>query len=264
MSTFFDSSTSCSRSDPDSTSEYDSSTSSIQTPFFKFFKSHLAIVSNLITVLFAVCVFCVPRIHRQESAPVRRLNDVAFSPPSQPVDIPDHIFGILPGRPIPVALVRRLVDLESSGPRKRLQSVAMYGGIYDYAYYFVSVLVGTPPQRQSVIVDSGSSLLAFPCRNCRDCGHEHMDSGFDFARSSTARWLSCHDPQCITGRCGLGEVCPYQQSYSEGSSIEGSYFSDLVALGEQRSNNSFVRFDHIGCHDRETNLFVSQVRFNMR
>ncbi|XP_055388798.1 aspartic protease 5-like [Condylostylus longicornis] len=147
--------------------------------------------------------------------------------------------------------------MESSGPRKRLQTASLYGGIYDYAYYFVSVLVGTPPQRQSVIVDSGSSLLGFPCRNCVECGN-HMDGGFDFTQSKTAHWLSCRSPQCITGRCGLGDVCPYQQSYSEGSSIEGNYFSDMVALGEQRSNNSFVRFDHIGCHHKETNLFVSQ------
>ena len=32
------------------------------------------------------------------------------------------------------------------------------------------VLVGEPPQRVSVILDSGSSLLAFPCTGCSHCG----------------------------------------------------------------------------------------------
>lgn len=199
-------------------------------------------------------------------APIRRLlkdHEIFHSDTDSSSFHPnDRAFGIARDQPLPTYLVRRLADMESSGPRKSLQSASLYGGIYDYAYYFVSILVGTPPQRESVIVDSGSSLLGFPCYNCRECGRSHMDEGFDFTKSSTAHWLSCHDPQCIAGRCGLGDVCPYQQSYSEGSSIEGNYFSDFVALGEQERNNSFVRFDYIGCHNRETKLFVSQVGSN--
>jgi hypothetical protein len=30
-------------------------------------------------------------------------------------------------------------------------------------YYYAYLFVGTPPQKQSVIVDTGSTITAFPC-----------------------------------------------------------------------------------------------------
>ena len=32
-----------------------------------------------------------------------------------------------------------------------------------YRYFYSLMYVGTPPQRQTVILDTGSSILAFPC-----------------------------------------------------------------------------------------------------
>jgi hypothetical protein len=35
-------------------------------------------------------------------------------------------------------------------------------------YYYVNIYVGSPnPQPQSVIVDTGSGILALPCVNCK-------------------------------------------------------------------------------------------------
>ena len=48
-------------------------------------------------------------------------------------------------------------------PLPRVFRARLYGSMFSYAYYFLDVLVGTPPQRESVILDTGSSLLAFPC-----------------------------------------------------------------------------------------------------
>jgi hypothetical protein len=38
-----------------------------------------------------------------------------------------------------------------------------------------TVYVGTPPQRKSVIVDTGSHYTAFPCAGCNNCGEEHRE-----------------------------------------------------------------------------------------
>lgn len=42
-------------------------------------------------------------------------------------------------------------------------TVALRGST-DLGYYFARVFVGTPPQMQTVIVDTGSSVTAIPCK----------------------------------------------------------------------------------------------------
>lgn len=36
-------------------------------------------------------------------------------------------------------------------------------GSFELGYYYINLFVGEPPQKQSVIVDTGSSITAFPC-----------------------------------------------------------------------------------------------------
>lgn len=35
-------------------------------------------------------------------------------------------------------------------------------------YYYINIFVGSPPQRQSVIIDTGSWITAFPCLSKRN------------------------------------------------------------------------------------------------
>lgn len=153
--------------------------------------------------------------------------------------------------------------LASESEKRRLETAPLYGSLNEFGYYFVDVFVGTPPQRQSVILDSGSSLLGFPCTSCGvNCG-KHLDNPFDLSQSSTAMRYGCSDARCVwtssrAAACLNHEVdtCSYSQTYSEGSSIKGYFFSDRITLGSV--NNSFVDFDYIGCHDLETVLFTTQ------
>ncbi|CAE8693642.1 unnamed protein product, partial [Polarella glacialis] len=90
-------------------------------------------------------------------------------------------------------LVRR--PGSGSGQRQRLakrqrrlsdevvDEVRLYGDIHSYLVYHLDILVGTPGQTQSVIIDTGSSLAAFPCVSCgASCG-THIDPPFDPASS---------------------------------------------------------------------------------
>ena len=72
-------------------------------------------------------------------------------------------------------------------PKGHIESCRVYGNIDEYAYYYADLMVGTPPQRVSVILDTGSGVAAFPCASCPHCG-EHIDPAFDYAKSSTAKW----------------------------------------------------------------------------
>jgi len=138
---------------------------------------------------------------------------------------------------------------------KKIEHARLYGNVDQYAYYFVDLVVGTPPQRVSVILDTGSGVCAYPCANCGHCGH-HIDPAFDIAKSSTASWLQCKASRCPVGRCSSGK-CSYYQGYTEGSSISGFWFEDMVSLGDMIQHNPQVKA-RMGCHSNENNLFYTQ------
>mmetsp|Transcript_41390 Transcript_41390/g.79304 ORF Transcript_41390/g.79304 Transcript_41390/m.79304 type:complete len:547 (-) Transcript_41390:36-1676(-) len=139
-------------------------------------------------------------------------------------------------------------------PINKIQSARLYGNIDDFAYYFVDLQVGTPPQRVSVILDTGSGIHAFPCAGCGHCG-KHIDPAFDFSKSTTAAWIGCAQGQC-TSSCDKGH-CSYHQGYTEGSSIRGYWFNDYVRLGDSIQRNPPV-MTKMGCHQNEDNLFYTQ------
>mmetsp|Transcript_60074 Transcript_60074/g.110380 ORF Transcript_60074/g.110380 Transcript_60074/m.110380 type:complete len:568 (+) Transcript_60074:130-1833(+) len=138
-------------------------------------------------------------------------------------------------------------------PVHHIESARLYGNIDYYAYYFVDLLIGTPPQRVSVILDTGSGVAAFPCANCNHCGR-HIDPNFDVAKSKTAQWMKCG--KGCRGSCRQGH-CSYHQGYQEGSSISGYWFQDWVRLGDAIQRNPPV-FTNVGCHYNENKLFYTQ------
>lgn len=123
-----------------------------------------------------------------------------------------------------------------------------------FAYYFADLLIGSPvPQRTSVIIDTGSRLVGFPCKGCEHCG-DHLDPVFDVSHSSSARWLNCSGScswSCVKGHCS------YRETYSEGSTISGLWFHDSVRLGDSFNDNPPVRAS-LGCHTNENKLFYTQ------
>jgi hypothetical protein len=66
---------------------------------------------------------------------------------------------------IGVSLAAQAIN-ETSG---YLHTSALYGG-YNLGYYYVNVYLGTPPTKQTLIVDTGSSITTLPCSDCTDCG----------------------------------------------------------------------------------------------
>ena len=80
-----------------------------------------------------------------------------------------------------------------------------------YGTHFATMWVGTPPQRKSVIIDTGSHYTAFPCKGCLNCGEEHhTDPLFDPDESSTFHALTCSECQsasCLKGKCVFSQTC---------------------------------------------------------
>ncbi|KAL7518522.1 hypothetical protein ACHAWX_003342 [Stephanocyclus meneghinianus] len=108
-------------------------------------------------------------------------------------------------------------------PPRRLAKLQQLSSLYQgYGTHYMDIWVGLPtPQRQTVVVDTGSSVTAFPCSECRDCG-THADEPFREADSESFRIVPCADGvegrPCVYGTCdaerGEGGECWIEHQYS--------------------------------------------------
>jgi hypothetical protein len=138
-----------------------------------------------------------------------------------------------------------------------------------YMYYFATFDVGTPEKLQSVIIDTGSDTMAFPCETChgRNCG-SHQYPRFSPENSSTFKYkIRCTNPQHLGGH----QVCKFVKSYAEGSSLYGFLADDLVRFKSAKRvygnklnelNRKLVKDIRLqtefGCTEKETGLFKTQ------
>lgn len=156
-----------------------------------------------------------------------------------------------------------------SSDRFLQNAVPIFGEYRRLAYYYAMVYIGNPRQRFSVIADTGSNLMAVPCKGCTVCG-KHMNPYYDIEKSNQARWITCADGCPINQKqdhCSTQtNVCKYVQRYAEGSSIGGDIVEDMVFMGgandfdanTESGIGSFGIPFKFGCGKHEDNLFVTQ------
>ncbi|KOO27015.1 aspartic proteinase-like protein 2-like protein [Chrysochromulina tobinii] len=108
-------------------------------------------------------------------------------------------------------------------------SERLSGDLMSRGYFAAEILVGTPPQRFSLIVDTGSSITALPCAECSSCG-EHANPRFRPAASRTFEPVGCGERDFGCTSC-QGGACAYHVVYQEGSSYSGYLATDVVHLG---------------------------------
>jgi len=146
-----------------------------------------------------------------------------------------------------------------------------------YGTHYVDLWVGTPnPQRQTVIVDTGSQLIAFPCSECHDCGDSyHTDGYYNEDVSDSFDKLTCDE--CSLGNCANSQ-CHLGLSYQEGSSWSAFEAKDIIYAGGMHDepesyveDKSYSNGDDIhhasafsteikfGCQTSLTGLFKTQL-----
>ena len=125
--------------------------------------------------------------------------------------------------------------------------------------HHVHVYIGSPPQRQTLIVDTGSRLMAFPCQPCRACG-KHTSKYFDPSISTTDVVPTCGNCILNSSKCSsFSDHCILSQKYTEGSSWTAFELEDLVWFGTSPENwmHLAVPFT-FGCQTSEKGLFQKQ------
>jgi len=148
-------------------------------------------------------------------------------------------------------------------------------GLYQgYGTHYIDLWVGSPPQRTTVIVDTGSGVTAFPCAGCNNCGESHhTDKYFDPEKSSSFVKSTCDN--CKRGRC-TNNICQIGMSYQEGSSwtayeatdksyVGGLHAAPLLEDGGADSDLDPLHAKHyafdlfFGCQTHLTGLFKTQL-----
>ena len=181
--------------------------------------------------------------------------------------ITGHSAGVAPpAQPVVLSILPRSAVLENALAARRRRLQPMNGGLggntEPLGYFYTRLRVGTPGQDFTVIVDTGSSLLAVPCEGCKTCGR-HMSAPFDPTRSSSFRKSDCTSHACAA--CDHGE-CTYHERFVEGSSIAGKLSLERLALlpgspaskAASGAEPSVVVEALFGCQTSESGYFKSQ------
>lgn len=109
-------------------------------------------------------------------------------------------------------------------------SPVVSGSTLGSGQYFVDFFLGTPPQKFSLIVDSGSDLLWVQCAPCRQC-YAQDSPLYAPANSSTFSPVPCLSSQCLLIPATEGfpcdfrypGACAYEYRYADTSSTKGVF-----------------------------------------
>lgn len=177
----------------------------------------------------------------------------------------------------PTQYPRFLKKLRSNNRQQQQQPpIHLFQGL---GTHYADLWCGTPPQRQTVIVDTGSQMTAFPCSQCSAGVYHHIDDPFRQELSRTFREPSC--TECTWGDCRAdreeGKRCTFTADYQEGSNwtaveamdtcyIGGKHNSALATTttslpwgGFASSTNPHAFELRFGCQTKISGDFVSQL-----
>ena len=83
-----------------------------------------------------------------------------------------------------------IISTLSQSPKLDKHVIPLYGNA-TLGYYYANLYIGSPPQQQSVITDTGSGLLALPCSKCTSCGYKHLNIPFKIQDSKSTKFVTC-------------------------------------------------------------------------
>lgn len=121
------------------------------------------------------------------------------------------------------------------------QSPVVSGSTLGSGQYFVDFFLGTPPQKFSLIVDSGSDLLWVQCAPCLQCYAQDTPL-YAPSNSSTFNPVPCLSPECLLIPATEGfpcdfhypGACAYEYRYADTSLSKGVFAYESATVDDVR------------------------------
>lgn len=163
-------------------------------------------------------------------------------------------------------LQEEIIDIPAPKPTPPPAPVISVPLHSEHGTHHAYLYVGSPPQRRTLIVDTGSRLVAFPCASCTNCGKHASTSYYDPAISTTDIVNTCSECQFDgMSKCN-NDTCQFVQRYTEGSRIQAYEITDIMWLGTDDVLESMADPTYInaavpfvfGCQTSEEGLFRNQ------
>ncbi|CAN6177569.1 unnamed protein product [Urochloa humidicola] len=156
---------------------------------------------------------------------------------------------------VPPAHLRPGSPSSSSATPASANLPASSGESLDTGNYVVTIGLGTPASRQTVVFDTGSDTTWVQCQPCVAHCYRQKEPIFSPSRSSTYANISCPSTDCSnldTSGCDDVGHCLYAVQYGDGSYTVGFYAHDTLTLGHDVAAVEAFRF---GCGEKNRGLF---------
>ncbi|KAL1820442.1 hypothetical protein ACET3Z_015311 [Daucus carota] len=134
----------------------------------------------------------------------------------------------------------------------------------------VSLPIGTPPQVQQMVIDTGSQLSWIQCRK-KNPRKPHHKTSFDPSRSSSYSILPCNHPQCkpaipdftLPTSCDRTRHCHYSYFYADGTYAEGNLVREKLSFSRYQSTPPLILGCAMKSRDAEGILGMNLGRFSL-
>ncbi|KAK3134082.1 hypothetical protein QOZ80_6AG0544810 [Eleusine coracana subsp. coracana] len=152
----------------------------------------------------------------------------------------------------PSSTVATSDDLTSYSGWPSANLPASSGSALGSGNYVVTIGLGTPSERFTVVFDTGSDTTWVQCQPCVAYCYQQQEPLFDPTSSATYANISCASPYCseLDASGCTGGHCIYGVQYGDGSITVGFYAQDTLTL----AHDTVAAF-RFGCGERNKGLF---------